>query len=227
MLLRQLEHQSWVRRHVPQDTEMGPPADGWEARVDFQNAYEAGWFECPVRFFDGEVPDTEPILRDEGRKTALLDADMPHPYQGGMMRRNWVFFDAFRRKQEQGFEYEGRPIVDHLCGGATHHFTFLRDRLDIQSFDTGFPVDFGSLRQDVGPQVEIKGGPSVTFLQQARPAQVHDEVAAILATGIAEGGRLILREGNNLPPDVDLDVLWAFYNAVCEIGAYEEAVACS
>ncbi len=114
------------------------------------------------------------------------------------------------------------PNGIHLCGDATHHFGFLRDELDIQSFDTGFPVDFGQLRAGLGPDVEIKGGPSVMFLQGATPEQVRQEVRRILTTGVGDGRRLILREGNNLPPDVDLETLWAFYDAVQQFGVYDE-----
>lgn len=332
MLRRQLEHKAWVRRHVPQDAEMGLPADGWDVQVDFLNSYEAGWFGCPLRFCAGECPDTEPILADDDRKRELFEAGLPDPFAGGLMRRNWEFYDWFRRRQQEGFEYEGRPIARvlptglgtdgpltvacnlrgasplyadlaldpdyarelldfvtdatiarirayrrrlgepvrtpglgfaddaiqsistpmyrdlvlpcherllaalstgaapngiHLCGDATHHFAFLRDALNIQSFDTGFPVDFGRLRERLGPGVEIKGGPSVMFLQRATPAQVRQEVRRILDTGVADGGRLVLREGNNLPPDVDLPTLWAFYDSVRELAVYAEAPVCS
>lgn len=332
MLVRQLEHQSWVRQHVPQDALMGPPVDGWEVRVDFQNSYEAGWFDCPLRYFDREVPDTEPVLEDEARKRLLFERGLPHPYEGGLMRRNWEFYEALLRKRQEGYEYEGLPLAGvypaglgtdgpltvacnlrgatqfyadlaldpeyavellsfltdatiarirayrrrlglpertpglsfaddavqsistemyrelvlpchqrliaelstgegpnaiHLCGDATHHFAFLRETLDIDSFDTGFPVDFAQLRRQLGPDVEIKGGPSVAFLQQATPDQVRDEVRRILSTGVGAGGRLILREGNNLPPDVDLDTLWAFYDTVRQVEGREESLACS
>ena len=79
----------------------------------------------------------------------------------------------------------------------------------------------------VEAEEEIKGGPSVMFLQQATPDQVRDEVRRILATGVGAGGRLVLREGNNLPPDVSLEALWAFYDTVRESGdlAYGTAPA--
>ena len=327
MLLRQLEHKAWVRRHVPQDSEMGLPTAGWDVQVDFQNSYEAGWFGCPVRFFDGEVPDTEPQPTGEADKRNLIERGLPDPFEGGLMERNWAFYEHFLRRREEGFEYEGLPLGEilpaglgtdgpltvacnlrgagqflidlagdpdfarefleyitettverirayrrrlglperspglafaddaiqsislamyrdlvlpshrrlidelsdgtapngiHLCGDATHHFGFLRDELDIQSFDTGFPVDFGQLRAGLGPDVEIKGGPSVMFLQGATPEQVRQEVRRILTTGVGDGRRLILREGNNLPPDVDLETLWAFYDAVQQFGVYDE-----
>ena len=338
MLQRQLEHQAWVRRYVPQDAEMGgAPDDGWHVQVDFLNSYEAGWFGCGLRFFDGEVPDSEPAFAEEAQRQRLLTRGVPHVFDGGLMAQNWEFYEQLCRRQQDGFEYEGRPIarvlpaglgtdgpltvacnlrgaaqvfadlaldpgymrdllefitdatiarikayrqhlgqpertaglafaddavqsistdmyrdlvlpchrrlIDeladgtaansiHLCGAATHHFTFLRDELNIRSFDTGFPVDFGQLRADLGPEVEIKGGPSVMFLHHATPEEVRQEVGRILASGVGFGRRLILREANNLPPDVNLETLWAFYDAVREIGVYdelenEEVAACS
>ena len=324
MMTRQLEHQAWVRLQVPQDVEMGLPEKGWEVYVDFLNSYEAGWFGCELHYFAGEVPDTLPLLQDEGRKWALLEQGIPDPFSGGLMERNWAFYEYLRRRQEEGYTYLGRPIarvnptglgtdgpvtvacnlrgaseflmdlasdpeyarqllafiteatltrirayrerlglplktqgcgfaddaiqslsiamyraqvlpfhhqlIDglsepgpnaiHLCGDATRFFPFLRDELGIRSFDTGFPIDFGWVRQALGPEVEIRGGPAVMFLQGATPAQVREEVARILGTGVAGGGRFILREGNNLPPDVGLDQLWAMYDTVREFGRY-------
>ncbi len=324
MLTRQLEHQAWVRQHVPQDAEMGLPEAGWEVHVDFLNSYEAGWFGCPLYCFEGEVPDTQPILQDEQRKREIFSQGIPDPFTSGLMGRNWEFYDYFRRRQEEGFTYMGRPIARvwpaglgtdgpvtvacnlrgaaefladlaadpgyahqllqlitqatiarlrayrqrldlplktqgcgfaddaiqslspdmyrqqvlpfhrqlvealadpgpnaiHLCGDASRFFPLLRDELGIRSFDTGFPIDFGRVRAQVGPEVEIRGGPSVMFLQMASPAQVRQEVARILGTGIAQGGRFILREGNNLPPGVGLDPLWAMYESAKEFGRY-------
>ncbi len=324
MLTRQLEHQAWVRLHVPQDAEMGLPEKGWEVYVDFLNSYEAGWFGCPLRFFSGEVPDTQPLLQDEGHKWSLLEKGLPDPFSGGLMERNWAFYEYFKRRQQEGFTYLGKPLARvmptglgtdgpvtvacnlrgaaefltdlaadpeyarqllayiteatlsrirayrqhlgqplktngcgfaddaiqslslqmytdqvlpfhrqlieglsevganaiHLCGDATRFFPFLRDELGIRSFDTGFPIDFNWVRQTLGPEVEIRGGPSVMFLGAATPAQVREEVRRILGSGISQGGRFILREGNNLPPDVGLDQLWAMYDAVREFGRY-------
>jgi len=324
MLTRQLEHLAWVRLNVPQDLEMGLPEQGWEVYVDFLNSYEAGWFGCPLHYFAGEVPDTLPLLQDESAKRSLLEKGVPDPFGGGLMARNWAFYEYFKRRQEEGFTYLGKPIARvspaglgtdgpvtvacnlrgaaefladlagdpeyasqllaliteatlarirayrqhlgqplkttgcgfaddaiqslsvgmyeaqvlsfhrqliaglsepganaiHLCGDATRFFPFLRDELNIRSFDTGFPVDFSWMREALGPEIEIRGGPSVMFLGSATPAQVRVEVQRILASGITQGGRFILREGNNLPPDVGLDPLWAMYNAVREYGRY-------
>lgn len=111
-----------------------------------------------------------------------------------------------------------QPRSIHLCGDSTRHFRTLRDELNIQGFDTGFPVDFGSLRRELGPNVQINGGPHVDFLLCATPAAVRDEVRRILQTGILEGGRFVLREGNNLAPHTPLANTEALYHAGREFG---------
>ena len=45
----------------------------------------------------------------------------------------------------------------HLCGDATRHFKPLCEHAGVTSFDTGFPVDFATLRAELGPKIEIFG----------------------------------------------------------------------
>ena len=113
-----------------------------------------------------------------------------------------------------------KPRGIHLCGDATRHFRTLRDELNIQSFDTGFPVDFAWLRRELGPDVEILGGPPVALLLHGAPQTVYDTTKEILLSGIKVGGRFILREGNNLPPCVPEENLEAMYRACLEHGWY-------
>jgi len=117
MLQRQLEHQFWIRHHIPQDTEMGLPQNGWTVYVDFQNAYEAAWFGCKVEFRGGQVPDTIPILKKDEQKRILFEHGLPDPFSSGMMQRNWEFFDAFKSKQSVGYTFKGLPIVNVLPTG--------------------------------------------------------------------------------------------------------------
>jgi uroporphyrinogen-III decarboxylase len=112
-------------------------------------------------------------------------------------------------------------ISIHLCGDATRHFNLLRDELDVYSFDTGFPVDFTWLRQKLGPEVEILGGPRVTLLRDGTPDQVTAEVKRILSSGIMDGGRFILREANDLAPGTPLANLAAMYEAARTFGRYK------
>ncbi len=101
----------------------------------------------------------------------------------------------------------------HLCGDATRHFRLIRDRLGVSSFDTGFPVDHGALRRELGADVEISGGPHVGLLRSGTPSACHGEALRILRSGVTAGGRFILQEGNNLPPACPLANLRAVYDA--------------
>jgi uroporphyrinogen-III decarboxylase len=112
------------------------------------------------------------------------------------------------------------PRSIHLCGDATRHFKTLRDELNVRSFDTGFPVDFGALRRELGPDVEILGGPPVSLLLHGTPEAVYQRTKEILLSGVKEGGRFILREGNNLPPCVPEENLAAMYRACLDYGGY-------
>jgi hypothetical protein len=108
----------------------------------------------------------------------------------------------------------------HLCGDSTRHFQFLRDNMGITSFDTGFPVNFSKLREHIGPDVEILGGPQVALLISASAKEIYEESKRILTSGIRNGGRFVFREGNNLPPGVPLENLHAMYAAAKEFGQY-------
>lgn len=105
------------------------------------------------------------------------------------------------------------PRSIHLCGDSTRHFVTLVEELNIKTFDTGFPVDFGAMRRELGPEVRIQGGPHVDFLLRASPGEVREEVRRILKSGVLEGGRFLLREGNNLAPYTPLANTEAMYHA--------------
>lgn len=328
----QLAYQKWVRYNVICDREMGPPKNGWELSVDFQNSWEQGWFGCPVKLQAGKVPDTTEILKDN--KHALYNIDPPDPLRGNLAARGMEFFEYMHdRCSDMEFEglpvnppatipgegtdgvftmavklrgtveacidmYEdptyfhdlldfvtnniirrikavkewrwlhnesavdrgryktanwgfaddsiamlsekdyaehiypyhkrlrdelsdGSPISMHLCGDATHLFPFLNARLNVKSFDTGFPVDFGKLRDTLGPDVQIYGGPSVMVLRSGPPAAIKAEVERICSSGIMAGGRFVLREGNNMAPGTPVEHVMAMYNAGKQNGRYK------
>ncbi len=110
------------------------------------------------------------------------------------------------------------PRWIHLCGDATRHFVTLQKELDIQDFDTGFPVNFGQIRKDLGPGARILGGPHVELLRTATPNQVYEEVKKILTSGVLEGGLFVLREGNNLAPGTPIENTEAMYRAGRDFG---------
>ncbi len=99
----------------------------------------------------------------------------------------------------------------HLCGNAQRHFKLLRDEVGVYEFDTGFPVDFSTLRQELGNEVTIWGGPNVMLLKNRTEEEICKETLRILNSGICEGGRFILREGNNLAPRTPFRNLQAMY----------------
>jgi hypothetical protein len=324
MWQHQLIHQDWVRHNLPQDAEMGLP-EAWSVSVDFQNSYEALWWGAPLRFIDGDVPDT-PAFVTGASKWEFVQRGAPDPFSG-WMGRAWEYLELFRQKQAAGAEYKGRPVhagwvpgagtdgpftiacalrgptqvcLDiyedpdffhafmgllvegtiqrmkafrkrfdqpeqspawgfaddsvlllsvptyrehilphhrrlfdefgpqgpnsiHLCGDATHLFRTIRDELKVTSFDTGFPVDHGWLRGELGPEVTILGGPHVELLRTGTPAGVRAEVRRILESGVTEGGKFILREGNNLAPGTPVENVAAMYQACQDFGRYQES----
>ncbi len=114
----------------------------------------------------------------------------------------------------------GRSI--HLCGDATRHFPLIRDELGVASFDTGYPVDFGALRRQLGPDVQLYGGPPAPFLAVATPDQVRQSTRDVLTTGVMQGGRFVLREGNNLAPGTPRENVAAMYETVRAVGRYDK-----
>lgn len=122
----------------------------------------------------------------------------------------------WHRRLCEAFAGENRGI--HLCGDATRHFPCLVRDLGISGFDTGFPVDFGRLRRELGPEVAIQGGPHIEFLRRSTPQEVFEETRRILGTGVLEGGRFLLREGNNLAPLTPPENLEAMYRAGRQLG---------
>ena len=110
------------------------------------------------------------------------------------------------------------PHSIHLCGDATRLFPLIRRELNVNSFDTGFPVDHGPLRDTLGDDVEIAGGPEASLLLSGTPEQVYERTRAILTSGVTRGGRFILREANNLPPRCPEENLSAMYRCCLDHG---------
>ncbi len=110
----------------------------------------------------------------------------------------------------------------HLCGDATRHFPLIAEKLGVVGFDTGFPVDHGALRKALGPDIHISGGPHVGLLRDGTPGACYEETRRILQSGVMEGKRFGLREGNNLPPCVPQENLAAVYEACLEYGWYRQ-----
>ncbi|MGH7144818.1 MAG: uroporphyrinogen decarboxylase family protein [Planctomycetota bacterium] len=134
------------------------------------------------------------------------------------MYREFVLPCHRRLKAELSSTPEGGSI--HLCGDASRHFKTIVDELKIDRFDTGFPINHGAVRRALGPAVEILGGPHVELMRNGTAAEVYAAATGVLESGICEGGRFILREGNNLAPDTPLENVAALHRAARDVGVY-------
>lgn len=138
---------------------------------------------------------------------AMISTDM---YQELIMPLHRQWYDL----------YGPGPHGVHLCGDATRHFDTLHRELNVCSFDTGFPVNHGALRRELGDEVEIFGGVEVGILISGTADEVYQRAKGILQSGIMSGGRFILKEANNLPPCCPDANLAAMYKACLDHGNY-------
>ncbi len=165
----------------------------WRWRL-FPDSPDKGRFKGPYGFADDAL--------------ALISVDQ---------YREFVF--PYHKRLVEEFS-DGSPISIHLCGDATRHFKFLKENLNVRTFDTGFPVDFAALRRELGPEVQIQGGPTVMLLKDGTPEAIRAEVKRICRSGIMTGGKFILREANNLAPATPVENIEAMYQAAQEFGLY-------
>lgn len=327
----QVAYQKWQRFNVVCDHKMGLPDDGWHVYVDFQNSYDAAWMGCPIRYFQGGLPDTIPILAEH--KEALYDMPKWVDESKGLMPRAKEFYeqmlDACSKKEYHGLplllpakapmegtdgpldlayklrgaenllidmltdenyyhdlmqyitenlikrikrmkEYRwklcndsadkgkyktdnytfaddaiallsqnqykefvypyhkrffdefstGASATMHLCGDATRHFRFLRDVFNVKTFETGFPVDFAWLREELGEDVTIYGGPTVMLIKDGNAESIDAEVKRICRSGIMRGGKFVMIAANNLAPMTPVENIMAMYEAVKSWGKY-------
>lgn len=148
--------------------------------------------------------------------------------------RGWFADDAIqflstRLYQEKVLPYHRRyyeelfgagPHFIHICGNVQRHLPILVKELNVKSFDTGFPINFNTLRDEVGEDVEIQGGVPVSNLLNDTPADIVRRTREILSSGIMRGGKFILKEANDLPPCVPVANLQAMYETAREYGRY-------
>jgi uroporphyrinogen-III decarboxylase len=132
-------------------------------------------------------------------------------YRRMVLPRHKRFLDEFSPGQPRGI---------HLCGNVMRHMKCLRDELNIRTWDSGFPVDFARMREELGPGVQINGGPGIMLLLHGTAQQVYERTCEILQSGVKIGGRFVLTEANNLPPCVPEENLAAMYKAALDQGGY-------
>lgn len=170
-----------------------------QAAINRRAAFEAYWGDR-VGHGNGMADDS----------IAMLSTQM---YKEQVLPIHRMFYDAVPAKRARGM---------HLCGNATRHFPLIHEQLGVTSFDTGFPVNFGELREKLGDDVEVSGGVEVAMLMNGTSDQVYQRTQTILQSGIIRGGRFVMREGNNLPPNTPLENLAAMYQATLDFGRYDQ-----
>ena len=114
---------------------------------------------------------------------------------------------------------ESRSI--HLCGHVQRLLPVVRQELGVTVYDTGYPLDFAELRRQLGTESTIYGGPRVQLFVGDSREELVAEAERILASGVLEGGRFVLQEGNNLPPRTPLDHCQAVYDTAERAGRRE------
>ena len=132
-------------------------------------------------------------------------------YEQFILPRHRRLIDAFS---------DGSHSSIHLCGNAGHLFSTLKEKLDIYSFDTGFPLAHGAIVQQLGPDVRINGGPHVDLLRLGTPEAVAQETQRIIGAVTPHTRWFVMREANNLAPGTPLANLQAMYDTVCTYGQY-------
>ncbi len=118
--------------------------------------------------------------------------------------------------------YREGPHDIHLCGNVQRHLPTIVKDLNVKSFDTGFPINFNTLRDQLGEDVEIQGGVRVPDLLTCSAEEIYVKARDILTSGIKRGGKFIMAEANDLAPCVPLRNLEAMYRATKEFGRYQE-----
>lgn len=131
------------------------------------------------------------------------------------------FVLPYHRRLVETFSLGG-PNSIHLCGRASHHFKTLMEELNIRSFDTGFPTDLGAMRRELGPDVLFRGNIHPQLLRDGPPSAIEEAVGKLLSSGVMEGGKFILCEGNNVAPCTPLEHFAVMYEAGKKYGIYQD-----
>lgn len=114
-----------------------------------------------------------------------------------------------------------QPNGIHLCGDATRHFAAIARELNVNNFDTGFPVKHGELVRELGKDITISGGVHVNLLKSGPVDEIIAETRRILEEVKPYNRRFIIKEANNLSPGTSPEHLLVMYNTVKQYGYFE------
>ncbi|WMJ24426.1 uroporphyrinogen decarboxylase family protein [Paludicola sp. MB14-C6] len=130
------------------------------------------------------------------------------------------FILPFHKKLIRELSTGVNPNGIHLCGDASRHFKTIANELNVNSFDTGFPIHHGALVQELGPNITISGGVHVSLLQSGTPDEIKAEAKRIIDEVKPHTKNFIMKEANNLSPATPPKNILALYEAVKEYGIY-------
>ncbi len=108
----------------------------------------------------------------------------------------------------------------HLCGDASRHFKLIKDELNVNSYDTGFPINFTSVINELGPDVTISGGVHVNLLHGGTKEDVINKTKEILNEVKYKTKNFIIKEANNLSPNTPHENIKAMYDTVLSEGIF-------
>jgi uroporphyrinogen-III decarboxylase len=129
------------------------------------------------------------------------------------------FVLPYHRKMLAAFSLGG-PNSIHLCGRVQRHLKFLKDELNIKTFDLGFPTDMGRARNELGDDVTLIGNIAPHLLQQGPIETIRVRTQHLCQSGVMRGGKFILHEGNNCAPNTPLSHFMAMYEAGKQFARY-------
>jgi len=111
----------------------------------------------------------------------------------------------------------GRPGI-HLCGDVNHLLPIIKRELDINSIDSGYPLDLKKARDILGEDVVIRGNLHVMTLLDGPKERIRAETLKILGSGVLYGKKFIFGEGNNVAPFTPAENMNYAYEVVREHG---------
>lgn len=85
------------------------------------------------------------------------------------------------------------------------------------------PSTTGRWRQELGPAVQIQGGPTAGLLLSGSREEVAEETVRIIRAVKDVTRRFVLRDANNVSPGTPLENIRVMYDKVREAGVYETA----
>ena len=152
------------------------------------------------------------------RQPALAFADDSIALLSAATYEEWVL--PYHRRLVEALACPDGHHAMHLCGNASHLFPILAEKLHVRSFDTGYPIDHRRIALELGPDIQIQGGPNTALLLSGSREEVTEETTRILRSVKDVTKRFVLRDANNVAPGTPPENIRAMYEAVKKEGVY-------